>query len=124
VAAFKWDQLHWYSFKNVSGTLVKVEFASETHNGVAARRIVTTVDGKKIQQSWWDQSVALDPADGANLQYVTASESVTIPKGTYPCTKYSPDHGSEEFWVCDGAPLPLKYPNIVTGKVWEVTDRG
>lgn len=59
--AFKFDTLHWYSFTAPGGGTIKVEYASEDHDGVAARKVTTWSNGDKQQESW------VDAATGAFL---------------------------------------------------------
>jgi hypothetical protein len=59
--AFQFDKLHWYSFTAPGGGTIKVEYANEDHNGVAARKVTTYSNGTKQQESW------LDAATGAFL---------------------------------------------------------
>lgn len=52
--AFKHDQLHWYTYKKVGGSEVKIEYSPETYNGQAATKITTTIEGKKTAESFYD----------------------------------------------------------------------
>lgn len=53
---------------------------------------------------------------GAALTNV-GQETVTVPAGTYACTKYawSASGGSGTIWVSSGAPLPVKAESVVSG---------
>jgi hypothetical protein len=52
--AFQFDKLNWYSFTAPGGGTMKVEYANEDHNGVAARKVTTYSNGDKQQESWVD----------------------------------------------------------------------
>lgn len=153
LAAWKWDQLNWYTFNNSEGKLVKLAYSTATKDGAQVISLVTTIDGAELQQSYYDKTtrafISGSYTIGGMKQDMTASdvdglswdaartfdpgdlgsdavkgpESITIAKGTFQCTKYD-DGAFSQYWVCDGVPLPLRYHTSVTDVTWEPLDWG
>jgi hypothetical protein len=152
LAAWKWDQLNWYSFKNFDGKVVKLEYSPATKDGADVVKLVTTIDGEKLQESYydkttrafisgtvfgvvdtpmsegdvdglsWDASRTFDPGE-LGSDATKTSDTITNAKGTFQCTKYD-TAAAAEYWVCDGAPLPLRFHTSVTDVTWEPLDWG